>query len=52
MYCETCPVRDYCVAYEEAEKEIYHPQIIVRVNSYDMPGCPLLDIVKNYPEGK
>ncbi len=53
MYCETCPVRDFCPAYEEAERDnrnSYHPQTIVRVSGYSEPGCPLLDIVKKTEE--
>lgn len=49
MYCETCPVRDYCEAYRNAEVDnnnSYHPQTIVRVDDYDEPPCPLLEIIK------
>ena len=50
MYCETCPVRDYCMAYESAREDndtSYHRQGVVRVDDYDEPpSCPLLKIVK------
>lgn len=48
MYCETCPLRNHCVAYEKAEKDnynSYHPQTVIRVSDYSEPKCPLLDIV-------
>ncbi len=49
MYCETCPVRDYCIAYREAERDndnSYHRQVLVRVSDWNEPTCPLLAIVK------
>lgn len=49
MYCETCPIRNYCKAYEVAEKDngtSYQPQQVVRVESYADPPCPLLKIAK------
>lgn len=49
MYCETCPIRDHCSAYEEAEKEndnSYHRQAVIRVNTYSEPSCPLLELIK------
>lgn len=46
MYCETCPVRNHCKAYSDAEKDnnnSYHPQQVVRADSYD---CPLAKLVE------
>lgn len=49
MYCETCPVRNYCKAYEAAEdddRNSYHHQAVVRVSIYDTPPCPLLRLIQ------
>ena len=49
MYCETCPVIDYCEAYKKAKRDnydSYHPQQVVRVNDCDEPNCPLLDMIR------
>ena len=46
MECETCPVRYYCEAYTEAERDndtSYHPQAVVRVYEF---SCPLRKIVQ------
>ncbi len=50
MKCETCPIRNYCDAYNEAERDnwnSYHRQDVVRVNEYNESGCPLLKLIKN-----
>lgn len=49
MYCETCPVRNYCRAYEQAERDnetSYHPQQVTRVGDCNDLPCPLLAIVE------
>ena len=49
MYCETCPIIDHCHAYTKAgenNRNSYHPQNIIRVSSWDEPGCPLLEVIK------
>lgn len=54
MYCETCPVRNYCKAYDIAERDnetSYHPQGVIRVDDYNEPPCPLLKLIQK-EEGK
>jgi len=44
--CETCPIRNSCPAYCEADNDndySYHPKQIVRVPDY---SCPLLRLIK------
>ncbi len=48
MKCELCPIQDQCPAYKEAYEDNisnYHSQIIVRVETYDEPSCPLLKLI-------
>ncbi len=48
MKCEMCPIQYQCPAYKNADKDnnnSYHPQTVVRVDTYDEPGCPLLKMI-------
>lgn len=48
MRCELCPIQSQCPAYDKAERDnqsSYHPQSVVRVDSYDELGCPLLKLI-------
>lgn len=48
MYCETCPIRDHCKAYDEAERDednSYYPKAVVRVEDYYEPPCPLKELI-------